>query len=150
MRHAYLIKSLYVFLLNVTHIKKPHPSCCVKFAQLFKICLSLTDIIFMNQQLKKCREHAAYKYMLKLRVNLPDFNAVLSPVVTPAHFTIFLSDAPKKPFSRNSHFAALCIRSNVVGLISSMFSISYITGDCEIPCAYIYIYTFHNYNTKTA
>ena len=69
MRHVYLIKSLYVFLLNVTHIKKPHPACRVKFAQLLKICLSLTDIILMNQQLKKCREHSAYKYMLKLRVN---------------------------------------------------------------------------------
>ena len=78
MRHVYLIKSLYVFLLNVTHIKKPHPACRVKFAQLLKICLSLTDIILMNQQLKKCREHSAYKYMLKLRINLQDFNAVLS------------------------------------------------------------------------
>lgn len=78
MRHAYLIKSLYVFLLNVTHIKKPHPACRVKFAQLLKVRLNLTDIILMNQQLKKCREHAAYKHMLKLRVNLPYFNAVLS------------------------------------------------------------------------
>ena len=53
MRHAYLIKSLYVFLLNVTHIKKPHPACRVKFAQLLKVRLNLTDIILMNQQLKK-------------------------------------------------------------------------------------------------
>ena len=34
-------------------------------------------------------------------------------MVTPADFTMFLSDAERNPFSRNSFFAAMCMCSNV-------------------------------------